>query len=205
MTNRNSPPPPKARKGVSEGAQGSFDCRREAPGGPRTGPQLQPELRPKAIPDHGPVRGPLDPDCRPEVGVPWPACRESEGGLRRPRRGAPRCGPEGRPSCCEMQPRAGTPTVQMAPAARERRPLASSPGGGRHARERETCPDDAGPCRRECRTALPVHDGATAHRSHHLGAAPFHDGGVCRTTRSWEFLPVGALWPARDQAGSRFH
>ena len=52
MTNRNSPK-------RAEGAQGSFDCRREAPGGPRTGPQLQPELRPKAIPDHGPVRGPL--------------------------------------------------------------------------------------------------------------------------------------------------
>ena len=60
MTNRNSPP-------RAAGAQGSFDCRREAPGGPRTGPQLQLELRPKAIPDHGPVRGPLDPDCRSEA------------------------------------------------------------------------------------------------------------------------------------------
>ena len=60
MTNRNSPP-------RAAGAQGSFDCRREAPGGPRTGPQLQPELRPKAIPDHGPVRGSLDPDCRSEA------------------------------------------------------------------------------------------------------------------------------------------
>ena len=57
MTNRNSPP-------RAAGAQGSFDCRREAPGGPRTGPQLQAGLRPKAIPDQGPVRGPLDPDCR---------------------------------------------------------------------------------------------------------------------------------------------
>ena len=63
MTNRNSPP-------RAEGAQGSFDCRREAPGGPRTGPQLQAELRPKAIPDHGPVRGPLDPDRRSETGAP---------------------------------------------------------------------------------------------------------------------------------------
>ena len=63
MTNRNSPP-------RAEGAQGSFDCRREAPGGPRTGPQIQAELRPKAIPDHGPVRGPLDPDCRSETGAP---------------------------------------------------------------------------------------------------------------------------------------
>ena len=43
---------------------------------------------------------------------------------------AGRCRPLG--SCCEMQPRAGTPTVQMAPAARERRPLGSSPGGARH-------------------------------------------------------------------------
>ena len=60
MTNRNSPP-------RAAGAQGSFDCRREAPGGPRTGPQLQAELRPKAIPDQGPVRGPLDPDCRSEA------------------------------------------------------------------------------------------------------------------------------------------
>ena len=66
MTNRNSPP-------RAEGAQGSFDCRREAPGGPRTGPQIQAELRPKAIPDHGPVRGPLDPDCRSETGAPWAA------------------------------------------------------------------------------------------------------------------------------------
>ena len=57
MTNRNSPP-------RAAGAQGSFDCRREAPGGPRTGPQLQAGLRPKAIRDQGPVRGPLDPDCR---------------------------------------------------------------------------------------------------------------------------------------------
>ena len=38
----------------------------------------------------------------------------------------------------------------MVPAARERRPLASSPGGGRHARERETSADDAGSCQREC-------------------------------------------------------
>ena len=65
MTNRNSPP-------RAEGAHGSFDCRREAPGGPRTGPQLQAELRPKAIPDHGPVRGPLDPDRRSETGAPCP-------------------------------------------------------------------------------------------------------------------------------------
>ena len=50
----------------------------------------------------------------------------------------------------KIQPRAGAPTVQMAPAARERRPLASSPGGGRHARERETSADDAGSCQREC-------------------------------------------------------
>ena len=57
MTNRNSPP-------RAAGAQGSFDCRREAPGGPRTGPQLQAGLRPQAIRDQGPVRGPLDPDCR---------------------------------------------------------------------------------------------------------------------------------------------
>ena len=71
MTNRNSPP-------RAAGAQGSFDCRREAPGGLRMGPQLQAELRPKAIPDQGPVRGPLDPDCRPEVGVPLPASRRSE-------------------------------------------------------------------------------------------------------------------------------
>ena len=34
----------------------------------------------------------------------------------------------------KMETRAGIPTVQMAPSARERRPLASSPGGGRHAR-----------------------------------------------------------------------
>ena len=34
------------------------------------------------------------PLCRPEVGVPWPACRESEGGLHRPRRSAPLCRPE---------------------------------------------------------------------------------------------------------------
>ena len=70
MTNRNSPP-------RAAGAQGSFDCRREAPGGPRTGPQLQAELRPKAIPDQGPVRGPLDPERRPEVGVPLPARRRA--------------------------------------------------------------------------------------------------------------------------------
>ncbi len=103
MTNRNSPP-------RAAGAQGSFDSRarsgwesgsptpappapgspcgsrrtsegrREAPGGPRTGPQLQAELRPKAIPDQGPVRGPLDPDCRPEVGVPLPARRRASWG-----------------------------------------------------------------------------------------------------------------------------
>ena len=73
MTNRNSPP-------RAAGAQGSFDCRREAPGGPRTGPQLQAELRPKAIRDQGPVRGPLDPDCRPEVGVPLPARRRASWG-----------------------------------------------------------------------------------------------------------------------------
>ena len=36
------------------------------------------------------------------------------------------------PVAAQMQPRAGTPTVQSAPLARERRPLASSPGGGRH-------------------------------------------------------------------------
>ena len=53
MTNRNSPP-------RTAGAQGSFDCRRETPGGPRTGPQLQAGLRPKAIPDQGPVREPLE-------------------------------------------------------------------------------------------------------------------------------------------------
>ena len=64
MTNRHSPP-------RAEGAQGSFDCRREAPGGPRTGSQLQSEVRPKAIPDHGPVRRPLDPDCRLEAGGPF--------------------------------------------------------------------------------------------------------------------------------------
>ena len=56
----------------------------------------------------------------------------------------------GGPVAVKIQPRAGAPTVQMAPAARERRPLASSPGGGRHARERETSADDAGSCQREC-------------------------------------------------------
>ena len=36
----------------------------------------------------------------------------------------------------------------------ERRPLGSSPGGARHARERETCAGDVGPCQRECRTTF---------------------------------------------------
>ena len=52
----------------------------------------------------------------------------------------------------------------MAPAARERRPLASSPGGGRHARERETSADDAGSCQREC---------------------PHPDGFACRGAGRW--------------------
>ena len=77
MTNRNSPP-------RAAGAQGSFDCRREAPGGPRTGPQLQAELRPKAIPDQGPVRGPLDPDCRSETGAPLSRAVPRIGGRRYP-------------------------------------------------------------------------------------------------------------------------
>ena len=77
MTNRNSPP-------RAAGAQGSFDCRREAPGGPRTGPQLQAELRPKAIPDQGPVRGPLDPVCRSETGAPSSPAVPRIGGRRYP-------------------------------------------------------------------------------------------------------------------------
>ncbi len=52
-TNRNLPP-------RAAGAQGSFDSRREAPGGPRTGPQSNQRKRSGAIPGQGPVRGPLD-------------------------------------------------------------------------------------------------------------------------------------------------
>ena len=127
-------------------------------------------------------------------------CGSGEGGCAV--RGAALCGPEGRPSCCEMQPHAGTPTVQMAPAARERRPLASSPGGGRHARERETCADDAGPCRRECRTALPVHDGATAHRSHPSGPRLFMTAGCAGppdhgSFSRWRLSGLRATRPAR--------
>ena len=72
----------------------------------------------------------------------------------------------------------------MAPSARDRRPLVGI------ARERETSVEDAAPCQGECRTAFPVRDGATAHRSRHLGAAPFYAGGVNGPTRSCGFLPV---------------
>ena len=77
----------------------------------------------------------------------------------------------------KIQPRAGAPTVQMAPAARERRPPFSR--WGRHARERETSADDAGSCQRECptiptvgacaaaalRAAVPAPTGRTGQRS----------------------------------------
>ena len=50
-------------------------------------------------------------------------------------------------------PRNGVPPpAKTTGTARERRPLASSPGGGRHARERETSADDGAPYRREWRT-----------------------------------------------------
>ena len=103
MTNRNSPP-------RAEGAQGSFDCRREAPGGPRTGPQLQAELRPKAIPDHGPVRGPLDPDRRPEAGAPSrprASCRSAVRGSR----------PSGFRGCRSYDRRGVAPSPTLRPKA----------------------------------------------------------------------------------------
>ena len=50
MTNRNSPP-------RAAGAQGSFDCRREAPG-PRTGPQAP--VAPLPPPRRTPISDPLD-------------------------------------------------------------------------------------------------------------------------------------------------
>ena len=87
-----------------------------------------------------------------------------------------------RPVAVRMQPRAGTPAVQMAPAARERRPPASSPGGGRHARERETCANNVGLCQRDYRNT-------------------FHAGGVNGPTRSWESLPVGASHRHRGPQG----
>ena len=88
----------------------------------------------------------------------------------------------GRGTRLPAAPGSGIPTVQMVPAARERRPLGSSPGGARHARERETCTDDAGPCRCACRTTF------------------FHAAGVYGGTRSWGFLPVGAGTAARSAA-----
>ena len=86
------------------------------------------------------------------------------------------------PVAVKMQLGAGIPTVQMVPATRERRPPGSSPGGARHARERETCTDDAGPCRCACRTTF------------------FHAAGVYGGTRSWGFLPVGVGTAARSAA-----
>ena len=72
MTNRNSPP-------RAAGAQGSFDCRREAPGGSGAGAQFLPTRQPELVQRCAPAPGPLDPDAGPhredcpEVGVPLPA------------------------------------------------------------------------------------------------------------------------------------
>ena len=61
MTNRNSPP-------RAAGAQGSFDSRREAPGGSGGGLNALPLDHPNQSSDVPP--GPLDPDRRSETGAP---------------------------------------------------------------------------------------------------------------------------------------
>ena len=59
-TNRNSPP-------RAVGAQGSFDCRREAPGGCRMGPGLPWVRKPGPNPLSGPIREPLGGSSRREA------------------------------------------------------------------------------------------------------------------------------------------
>ena len=94
-------------------------------------------------------------------------------GERRERRG---------PVAVKMQPRPDADRASAQSRRRdggdglERRPLASSPGGSRHARERETRADDWASSQRECR-------------------AIFMTSGVCRRTRSWGFLPLGPVLP----------
>ena len=96
----------------------------------------------------------------------------------------------------------GTPTSRSAPLRKAQRdrasPTAKKRGDGLErrppagiARERETSADDSAPCQHEGRTL-------SQHRCRDRSplplppAAPFHVGGVCRRTRSWRFLPVGA-------------
>ena len=75
------------------------------------------------------------------------------GGVRVSRPRGPRCRP--RASCCENAVAAG-------PRQGRWRGGKGTPTSGRHARERETCADDVGPCQRECRTTFSCRRGERA-------------------------------------------
>ena len=86
MTNRNSPP-------RAAGAQGSFDCRREAPGGPRTGRRTKKNARPTAFRSRGrtlPNRSTLIADRRSAFPKPSPDSIGTSA-IRRSLRFAQRC------------------------------------------------------------------------------------------------------------------